>query len=197
MGKRGKCTSSFPINISFTPSITVDNSELSIKLGRPALWISRMRKRFGLPVLEQYPECYTTFLRKIRDLRNLGVSEEKLGALWDLERKIIAILHLDLGGGELSPIEGCSVEADPDHRLLLSNADLGVPLMALDLQTGLDFQARLPELFEGKAMGEDALRLLRDYRKLLKTLQETICRERKVLTEGLRWQKSVGLDLVR
>jgi hypothetical protein len=197
LGKRGKCTSSFPINISFTPSITVDNSELSIKLGRPGLWISRMRKRFGLPVLEQYPECYTTFLRKIRDLRNLGVSEEKLGALWDLERKIIAILHLDLGGGELSLIEGCSVEADPDHRLLLSNADLGVPLMALDLQTGLDFQARLPELFEGKAMGEDALRLLREYRKLLKTLQETICRERKVLTEGLRWQKSVGLDRVR
>jgi hypothetical protein len=197
LGKRGKCTPSFPINISFIPSITVDNSELSIKLGRPALWISRMRKRFGLPVLEQYPKCYETFLRKVRDLRNLGVSEERLGALWDLERKIIAILHLDLGGGELSLIEGCSVEADPDHRLLLSNADLGVPLMALDLQTGLDFQARLPELFEGKAMGEDALRLLREYRKLLKTLQETICRERKVLTEGLRWQKSVGLDRVR
>jgi hypothetical protein len=187
LGKRGKCT----------PSINVDNSELSIKLGRPALWISRMRKRFGLPVLEQYPECYETFLRKVRDLRNMGVSEEKLGALWDVERKIIAILHLDLGGGELSLIEGCSVEADPDHRLLLSNADLEVPLTALDLQTGLDFQVRPPELFEGKEMGEDALRLLREYRKLLKSMQETICRERKILTEGLRWQKSVGLDLVR
>jgi hypothetical protein len=197
LGKRGKCTPSFPINISFFPSITVDNSELSIKLGRPALWISRMRKRFGLPVLEQYPECYETFLRKVRDLRNLGVSEEKLGALWDVERKIIAILHLDLGGGELSLIEGCFVEADPDHRLLLSNADLGVPLTALDLQTGLDFQVRPPELFEGKEMGEDALRLLREYRKLLKSMQETICRERKILTEGLRWQKSVGLDRVR
>jgi len=91
------------------PPAQMNQLELSIKLGRPALWISRMRKRFGLPVLEQYPECYEAFLRKVRDLRNLGVSDEKLGALWDVERKIIAILHLDLGGGELSLIEGCSV----------------------------------------------------------------------------------------
>ena len=151
-----------------------------------------MRKRFGLPVLEQYPECYEAFLRKVRDLRNLGVSEEKLGALWDVERKIIAILHLDLGGGELSLIEGCTVDADPDHRLLLSNADLGVPLMALDLQTGLDFQVRPPELFEGKEMGEDALRLLREYRKLLKEIMETVARERNVLKDSLRWEKLVS-----
>ena len=166
--------------------------ELAEKLGRPALWISRMRKRFGLPVLEQYPECYEAFIRKVRDLRNLGVSEERLGALWDVERKIITILHLDLGGGELSLIEGCSVEADPDHRLLLSNADLGVPLMALDLQTGLDFQVRPPELFEGKEMGEDALRLLREYRKLLKEIMETVARERNVLKDSLRWEKLVS-----
>ncbi len=72
-------------------------SQLSESLGRPALWIIRMRKRFGLPVLESYPKCYEAFLRNVRDLRNLGVSEEKLGVLWDVERKIIMILHLDLG----------------------------------------------------------------------------------------------------
>jgi hypothetical protein len=156
-----------------------------------------MRKHFGSPALEEYPECYETFLRKVRDLRNLRVSEEKLVNLWNLERKLIDILHLDLGDGNLSHIQGCSVEADPERRLLLSNADLGVPLMAKDLQAGLDFQQRPPELFEGKEMGEDALLLLREYRKLLKSLQETICWERKILTEGLRWQKSVGLDRVR
>jgi len=170
----------------------MNSKELSERLGRPGPWISRMRKRFGLPVLEDYPECYDAFLRKVRDLRNLGVSEEKLGDLWDLERKLIDILHLDLGGGELSLIEGCSAEADPDRRLLLSNAELGVPLMARDLQAGLDFQLRPRELFEGRAMGEDALRILREYRGLLQEIRGTVSRESKVLKGSLQWAKSVG-----
>ena len=168
-------------------------AELIERLGRPALWISRMRKRFGLPVLDDYPECCVAFLRKIRDLRNLGVSEEKLGDLWDLERKLIAILHLDLGGGDLSLIEGCSVEADPGHRLLLSNADLGVPLMARDVQAGLDFQKRPSELFDGKEMGEDTLRLLGEYRHLLQEVREIVGMERDVLRGSIRWGRSVGL----
>jgi hypothetical protein len=171
----------------------MDLSQLSERLGRPALWITRMRKRFGLPVLEEYPKYYEAFLRKVRDLRNLGVSEEKLGELWDLERKLIDILHLDLGGGELSLIEGCSVEADPDRRLLLSNADLGVPIMALDLQAGLDFQALPKELFEGREMGEDALRLLKEYRELLQGVRELVGKERVVLKEGLKWERLIRL----
>jgi hypothetical protein len=153
-----------------------------------------MRKRFGLPVLEDYPECYEAFLRKVRDLRNLGVSEEKIGELWDLERKIIEILHLDLGGGELSLIQGCSVEADPERRLLLSNADLGVPLMAQDVQTGLDFQSRPKELFEGRAMGEDVLRLLGEYRGLLQEIRGTVAMESRVLKNSLQWAKSLGFQ---
>jgi hypothetical protein len=172
------------------------HSELSERLGRPALWISRMRKRFGLPVLEDYPECYEAFLRKVRDLRNLGVSEEKLGKLWDLERKLIEILHLDLGDGSLSNIQGCSVEADPKRRLLLSNADLGVPLMARDLQAGLNFQARPQELFEGKEMGDDALRILGEYRVLLQEIGKTVARESKVLKGSLRWAKTLGLGIL-
>ena len=170
------------------------HSQLSERLGRPAVWISRMRKHFGLPVLEDYPECYETFLRKVRDLRNLVVSEEKLVILWNLERKLIDILHLDLGDGNLSHIQGCSVEADPERRLLLSNADLGVPLMARDLQTGLDFQSRPQELFEGKEMGDDALRLLREYRELLDETLKTVSRESKVLKNSLRWAKSLGFQ---
>jgi hypothetical protein len=153
-----------------------------------------MRKQFGLPVLEVYPECYVAFLRKIRDLRNLGVSEEKLVNLWNLERKLIDILHLDLGDGNLSHIQGCSVEVDPDRRLLLSNADLGVPLMARDLQTGLDFQALPKELFEGREMGDDALRILREYSDLLDETLKIVARESKVLKNSLRWAKSLSFQ---
>ena len=174
----------------------MNHSELSERLGRPALWISRMRKHFGLPVLEDYPECYEAFLRKVRDLRNLGVSEEKFGQLWDLERKLIDILHLDLGDGNLSHIQGSTVEADPERRLLLSNADLGVPLMARDLQTGLDFQALPKVLFEGKEMGDDALRILREYSDLLDETLKTVSRESKVLKDSLRWAKALGLGIL-
>jgi hypothetical protein len=105
----------------------------------------------------------------------------------------IAMLHLDLGGGELSMIEGCSAEADPEHRLLLSNADLGVPLMARDVQAGLDFSAGRPkELFEGKEMGEDALRLLGEYRDSLKEVRGIVGRERMVLKDSLKWAQSLG-----
>ena len=100
-----------------------------------------------------------------------------------------------MGIGACSVIEGCSSDVNPDRRLLLSNADLGVPLMALDLQAGLDFQQRPAELFEGTEMGEDAVLMLSEYRKLLQVMRETIARERKVLTEGLRWEKSLGLGI--
>ena len=167
-------------------------SQLSERLGRPALWISRMRKQFGLPVLEDYPEYYETFLRKVRDLRNLGISDEKLVNLWNLERRLIDILHLDLGDGNLSHIQGCSVEADIERRLLLSNAELGVPLIARDLQTGLDFTSRPRELFEGKEMGEDALRSLGVYQIQLQEVMGISDGESKILKDSLKWAKSVG-----
>jgi len=165
--------------------------DLTIALGRPPLWVSKTRKRFGLPALDDYPEYYVAFLRKIRDLRNLGVSEEKLGQLWDLERKLIAILNLDLGGGDLSLIEGCSAEAEPERRLLLSNANLGVPLVARDVQAGLDFKKHPHELFEGRAMGEDALRLIGEYRLVLQEVRDISEREVKVLKESIKWLKTI------
>jgi hypothetical protein len=45
--------------------------------------------------------------------------------------------------------------------LLLTNHDLGIPLSDSEVQTGLNFANSLPELFAGKEMGEDALRVLR------------------------------------
>jgi len=171
---------------------TMTTAQLAERLCRPALWISRIRKKFGLPNLDRYPRCYESFLRKIRDLRNLGISEERLETLWGIEKKLIETLHLDLESGELSLIEGCSAEIDPDRRLLLSNADLGVPPMAREVQAGLDFQSRPKELFGGREMGEDALRLFGEYHVIFQEVRETIEREIKVLKASQHWAKSVG-----
>ncbi len=133
-------------------------------LGRPMVWVRGVQKRFGLPVLEIYPEGYESFLRKIVHLRVLGVSEETLREFWAVERKLIEVLHLDPQTSPTWMVDACAYPSDPDRRLLLSNIDLGFPLPSTDLQIGLHFAAASPELFAGKDIGEDALRLIIDQR---------------------------------
>lgn len=160
-------------------------------LGRPAVWIAGVQKRFGLPVLEIYPPGYGEFLRKIVHLRLLGVSEETLREFWAVERKLIEVLHLDPQSSPTWMIDACAFESDPDRRLLLSNIDLGFPLPATDLQIGLNFAASTPELFAGKDMGEDALRLLSDYRTRLSAIRSTVALESRILRSALKWGKGL------
>ena len=158
-------------------------------LGRPAVWIAGVQKRFGLPGLEIYPEGYESFLRKIVHLRVLGVSEETLREFWAVERKLIEVLHLDPQSSPTWMVDACAYPADPDRRLLLSNIDLGFPLPATDLQIGLNFAASAPELFAGKEMGEDALRLLSDYRTRLTAIRSTVASESLILPAAVKWGK--------
>jgi len=92
-------------------------------------------------------------------------------------------------------VDACSVDADPERRLLLSNIDLGFPLPATDLQIGLNFAATTPELFAGKEMGEDALRLISDYRTRLAGIRLSVASESRILRTALKWEKSVSLAL--
>lgn len=171
----------------------MQSASLSIELGRTPLWVSRIRNRLSIPVMEEYPETALIFMRKVRDLVNLGVSEERLATLWELERTLIRLLHLAPADDFLSMIAGCAAGADPERRLLLSNADLGVPLLARDLQPGLDFSTGRPrELFEAREMGEDALRVLGDYRSMLAGILKTVASESAVLRETLRWGKTLS-----
>jgi len=166
--------------------------EIAERLGRPVLWISGVQKRFGLPVLESYPEGYEAFLRKILHLRVLGVSEETLREFWAIERKLIEVLHLDPKDSPTWMVDACAFQADPERRLLLSNIDLGFPLPATDLQIGLDFStASTSELFAGKEMGEDALRLISDYRTRLVVIRSTVASESKNLRDALNWGKGL------
>jgi hypothetical protein len=161
-------------------------------LGRPGVWVAGVQKRFGLPVLESYPEGYECFLRKIVHLRVLGVSEETLREFWVVERKLIEVLHLYPQSSSTWMVNACAFSADPGRRLLLSNIDLGFPLPATELQICLNFAASSQELFAGKEMGEDALRLLSDYRTRLAGIRSTVALESLILRSGLKWVKGLG-----
>jgi len=89
------------------------------------------------------------------------------------------------------PIAACAFAADPDRRLLLSNIDLGFILPATDLQIGLNFAASSPELFAGKEMGEDALRLISDYRTRLAAIRSAAISESRILGDALKWGKEL------
>ena len=155
------------------------------------MWIAGVQKRFGLPVLESYSEGYEAFLRKILHLRVLGVSEESLREFWVVERKLIEVLHLDPQSSPTWMVNACSVAADPDRRLLLSNIDLGFPLLSADLQIGLNFASSSPELFAGKEMGEDALKLLQDYRTRIAGIFLSVASESRILRDALKWKKGL------
>jgi hypothetical protein len=162
-------------------------------LGRPVVWVAGVQKRFALPVLESYPEGYESFLRKIVHLRVLGVSEETLREFWAVERKLIEVLHLDPQSSPTWMVDACAVDADPERRLLLSNIDLGFPLPATDLQIGLNFAACSPELFAGKEMGEDALRLISDYRTRLSGICSTVASELPLLKGAIKWSREMSV----
>jgi hypothetical protein len=165
--------------------------EIAERLGRPAVWISGIQKRFGLPVLESYSEGHEAFLRKILHLRVLGVSEDSLREFWAVERKLIEVLHLDPMSSPTWMVDACAYPSDPNRRLLLSNIDLGFPLPATDLQIGLNFTASSPELFAGKEMGEDALRLISDYRTHLASIRLSVGSELSVLKRAIKWGKGL------
>jgi hypothetical protein len=161
------------------------------RLGRPVVWVAGVQKRFGLPVLESYPEGYESFLRKIMHLRVLGVSEETLREFWAVERKLIEVLHLDPQSSPTWMVDACAYPSDPNRRLLLSNIDLSFPLPATELQIGLNFAATSTELFAGRDMGEDALRLIGDYRTRLAAIRSSVASESRILRAALKWGKGL------
>ena len=75
---------------------------------------------------------------------------------------------------------------------MLSNFDLGIPLAAREVQTGLDFSDRLPELFEGKAMGEDALRVLDECLMLRAKIMSDIRAELPHDREAVKWARHLA-----
>ena len=139
--------------------------DMAKALNRPAVYLSGLQARFELPLLEgaAYSDAYLAFIRTVVYLRALFISEEALRDLWHIEKKLLALLHADSTGSPTWFLDACGQTAHRNRRLLLTNFDMGVKVPAKMVQLGLDFSGQLPELFAGKEMGEDALRVLNDY----------------------------------
>lgn len=163
--------------------------DMAKALNRSTVYLHGLQTRFELPVGEgaAYSDAYLAFLRAVVALRTLNVSEEALIDLWHLEKKLLQLLHVDSTGSKTWFLDACGATTHPQRRLLLTNYDLGVEVPAKTLQLGLNFAAALPELFAGKAMGEDALRVLNEYLKLYARIRATIEAELPQVRAAVRW----------
>jgi hypothetical protein len=157
-------------------------------LNRSPVYLTGIQKRFELPAFdgEAYPPAYRAFLRGIIALRTFDIAEETIRELWHLEKKLLQLLHVDSAGSRTWFLDSCGATAHPERRLLLTNYDLGVPLTGSEVQTGLNFADALPELFAGKEMGEDALRVLREILKIRARILTDIATELPHIRATLR-----------
>jgi hypothetical protein len=163
--------------------------DMAKDLNRPTVYLSGLQKRFELPAFEGagYSPAYVAFLRGVVALRTFDISEETLRDLWHLEKKLLQLLHVDSTGSCTWFLDSCGVTTHPKRRLLLTNHDLGVPLTGSEVQTGLNFAKSLPELFAGKEMGEDALRVLRECLKLRARILAEIATELPHVRAAVKW----------
>ena len=138
-------------------------------------------------IYELYSDAYLAFLRTIVFLRTLNASEDRLLDLWHLEKKLLQLLHVDSTGSPTWFLDACGQTGHPRRRLLLSHYDLGVEVPSRVLQLGLNFAEGLPELFAGREMGEDALRVLGDYLKFYHAIRCDVAAERPLAMAANRW----------
>ena len=167
--------------------------DMAKALNRSTVYLSGLQKRFELPALEgsAYSDAYVAFLRGVINLRTFDISEESLRDLWQLEKKLLQLLHVDSTGSRTWFLDSCGATAHPERRLLLTNHDLGVAVPSRELQLGLNFASSLPELFAGKEMGEDAMRVLRESLKIRARILADIATELPHVRAALKWAAAI------
>lgn len=165
-------------------------ADMANELHRSVIYLQGLQKRFELPLLEDagYPDTYVAFLRTVVYLRIMGTSEELLLELWHFEKKLMRLLHADVNGSLTWFLDSCGQTKNGRRRLLLSNYDLGVDVPSGTLQLGLDFTTTPSELFSGREMGEDAIRVLGEYVKLYTQVRRNTRQEASMVSAALRWE---------
>jgi hypothetical protein len=167
------------------------------RCGKPVATLKGLQKSLGLHVPEDgvYPEAYCRFLVKIVALQALHVSRAAITDIFEKERQILRLLHVDsLSSSPTWYLDACAqpeTRAALATRLLLSGYDLGFTLDTTALQDTLDFGSREKELFKGKEMGEDVRNLLSDYLRMLSAIRQVVSAEIPAIRNALSWASKV------
>ena len=168
-------------------------ADLAKALNRSTVYLSGLQSRFELPTFDGsgYSEACLAFLQTVVHLRTLSITEETLRDLWHIEKELLVLLHADSTGSPTWFLDSCGATARPKRRLLLTNYDMGAALHGKGLQLGLNFADITPELFAGQEMGEDALRVLNDYRKIHARITADVKAELPHVRAAVAWSKRV------
>jgi hypothetical protein len=166
---------------------------IATRCGRPVTALRTIQKTFALhiPTEGVYSEAYCRFLEKIVALQALHVSRTALLEIFEKEKQILRLLHVDtLSSSPTWYLDDCAqpeTKASLATRLLLTGHDLGFKLDAPATQDTLDFGSREKELFKGREMGEDVRKLLADYLRLFTAIRQTVSTEIPVIRNALNW----------
>jgi hypothetical protein len=178
---------------------------ISTHCGRPVAALRTIQKTFVLHIPSDgvYSEAYCRFLEKIVALLALHVSRQALLEIFEKEKQILRLLHVDT----LSPsptwyLDDCALSLPSalgarrspltSTRLLLTGHDLGFKLDAPATQDTLDFGSREKELFKGREMGEDVRKLLADYLRIFTAIRQTVSTEIPVIRNALNWASKLS-----
>jgi hypothetical protein len=163
-------------------------------LGKDSFTVRNVQRHLELQVPgkgEAYTQGYLNFMEKIVALRAFHVQLDDIRELFEIEKKILRLLHVDT----LTPsptwyLDACDSPGEGNgngNRLLLTGYRLDGPVSAHAVQHTLDFGRRDRELFKGVEMGEDVRLVMRKYLDLLDNLTSRIEKEKPVLQNALDW----------
>jgi hypothetical protein len=166
--------------------------DLAKELNRPVVYLRSVLDRFHLLLpAGEVSGSVRLFLRAVVSLRALGVAEEALREVWELEVKLIHLLNADSKGSPTWLVDGWLETRHARRRLFLTRFDIGFDLEARVLQPGLNFAASPHELFSRKEMGEDALRMLDEAQALARAIRRTAAAEAPVLRDALDFARDL------
>ena len=90
-------------------------ADLAKALNRYTVYLLGLPFRFELPTFEgeSYSSAYLAFLQMVVHLRTLPITEETLGDLWHIEKKLFFPRHADSTGSPACPLYRGKISRKP------------------------------------------------------------------------------------